>query len=386
MAEGIFYAGINDKEIDLFEGQYRVPAGISYNSWVILDEKVAVTDTADVRKGAEYMAALEQALQGREPDYLIISHVEPDHASSLKLFLDRYPGVCLVGNAKTWAQLGYYFDLSQVQTLTVKEGEKLSLGKHELTFIMAPMVHWPEVMMYYESATRTLFSADGFGTFGALTGEKPTPESWDGEARRYYFNIVGKYGVQVTAVLKKAAALDIARIHPLHGPVLEGDMLAHAIRRYTTWASYAPEAPEAVLVAYASIYGNTAGAAREMAEMLKARGAEVIVTDLAREDQSAALAQAFRCGKIVLAASTMDGGVMPFMADFLHHLKIKTFQKRTVALMENGSWAPMAAKVMRASLEEMKDIAIVEPVTTIRGAVKDVNRAQMAAAVEAILG
>lgn len=386
MAEGIFYVGVNDHDIDLFEGQYKLPTGVSYNSWVILDEKIAVTDTVDCRKGDAFMPLLEAALEGREPDYLIISHVEPDHASSLKLFIDRYPGVCLVGNAKTWPELGYYFDLSAVKTLTVKEGDKLSLGRHELTFVMAPMVHWPEVMMYYEAATKTLFSADAFGTFGALTGEAPTPENWDDEARRYYFNIVGKYGQPVTTVLKKAASLDVRRVNPLHGPVLEGDMLAHALGKYATWASYAPETPDAVLIAYASIYGNTAGAAKEMAALLREKGAEVVVTDLAREDQSAALAQAFRCGKIVLAASTMDGGVMPFMADFLHHLKIKAFQKRTVALIENGSWAPMAAKVMRSGLEEMKDIAIVEPVVSIRGAVKAENRAQMAAAVEAILG
>jgi len=386
MAEAILYVGVNDNEIDLFEGQYKVPAGISYNSWVILDEKVAVTDTVDFRKGDAFMPLLEEALQGRTPDYLIISHVEPDHASSLKLFLDRYPDVCLVGNGKTWPELGYYFDLSKVNTLTVKEGDKLSLGKHELTFVMAPMIHWPEVMMTYESQTKTLFSADAFGTFGALDGSAPTPESWDDEARRYYFNIVGKYGAQVTAVLKKAAALDIARIHPLHGPVLEGDMLAHALKQYATWASYAPEKPEAVLVAYASIYGNTAGAAKELAAMMRERGAKVEVRDLARDDQSEALSQAFRCGKIVLAASTMDGGVMPFMADFLHHLKIKTLQNRSVALMENGSWAPMAAKVMRQSLEEMKTITVLEPVVSIRGAVKEENRAQMAQVVEAVLG
>ncbi len=386
MAEAILYVGVNDREIDLFEGQYKVPAGISYNSWVILDEKVAVTDTVDFRQGGAFMPLLERALQGRAPDYLIISHVEPDHASALKLFLDRYPGVCLVGNIKTWPELGYYFDLSQVNTLTVKEGDKLTLGQHELTFLMAPMVHWPEVMMTYERHTKTLFSADAFGTFGSLDGSAPTPESWDDEARRYYFNIVGKYGQPVTNALKKAASLDIACIHPLHGPVLEGDMLAHALKQYALWASYAPEKPEAVLVAYASIYGNTAGAAKELAAMLREKGAEVEIRDLARDDQSEALAQAFRCGRLVLAASTMDGGVMPFMADFLHHLKIKGFQKRAVALMENGSWAPMAARVMRQSLEEMKEIAFLEPTVSIRGAVKEENWAQMAALVEELQG
>ena len=376
----IRYIGVDDHQIDLFEGQYAVPNGISYNAYVILDDKIAVVDTVDARKTEEYLQNLEAVLGGRSPDYLVISHVEPDHASSLKAFVDRYPSVQLVGNAKTFTMLQQYFDLDFASALVVKEGESLSLGKHELTFYMAPMVHWPEVMVTYDSCDKVLFSADGFGKFGALDVQ----EDWDCEARRYYFNIVGKYGGQVQALLKKVAGLDIQVICPLHGPVLS-ENLGYYVNKYDIWSSYAPET-EGVFIAYASLHGNTAGAAHKLADILRAKGCpEVEMIDLARGDFAEAVEGAFEFGKVVLAASSYDGGVMPFMDKLLHHLKAKNYQKRTVALVENGSWAPSAARTMKELLGQMKEITVLEPVVTIRGAVKPGDVEQLEQLAQALM-
>ena len=365
MTDNIRYIGVNDHDIDLFEGQYIVPNGMAYNSYLILDENIAVMDTVDIRKADAYFANLEAALEGRTPDYLIVSHVEPDHASSVKRFTEKYPTAKVVGNAKTIQFLAKYFDLSGTEFGTVKDGDSLDLGARQLHFILAPMVHWPEVMMTYESTEKVLFSADAFGKFGALDVE----EDWDCEARRYYFNIVGKFGVQVQSVLKKAAALEISTICPLHGPILT-DTIPHVLELYNTWSSYGVES-EGVFIAYASIYGNTRNAATQLKELLEARGCpKVAITDLAREDMAEALEDAFRYGKVVLAASSYNGGVMPFMEDFLHHLKAKNYQKRTIGLIENGTWAPSAAKTMKETLAAFKDIAIIEPAVTIRGALK----------------
>lgn len=365
----ILYIGVDDKDIDLFEGQFVVPNGIAYNSYVILDNKIAVMDTVDKRKGAEYLANLEKALGGRLPDYLIVSHVEPDHASSVKLFLEKYPQAQLVGNAKTFQILAQYFDLSFDNALIVKEGDTLPLGKHELHFILTPMVHWPEVMFTYDSYDKVLFSADAFGKFGALD----TKEDWTCEARRYYFNIVGKFGMPVQTVLKKAASLDIRIICPLHGPILSGD-LSKYLDKYNIWSSYEPES-EGVFIAYASLHGNTRDAVLALKEMLLSKGCpKVAVSDLARDDMAEALEDAFRYGKIVLAASSYNGGVMPFMEDFLHHLKGKNYQKRTVALVENGSWAPSANKAMTEILSQMKDITILDTPITLRGIMKEEDK------------
>lgn len=364
----ILYIGVNDKDIDLFEGQFHVPNGMAYNSYVILDDKIAVMDTVDKRKAEEYLANLKTALNGRVPDYLVVSHVEPDHASSIQAFLTQYPSTQLVGNAKTFQMLAQYFDLDFDSALTVREGDSLSLGKHELHFIMTPMVHWPEVMFTYDSYDKVLFSADAFGKFGALDAE----EGWDCEARRYYFNIVGKFGAPVQTVLKKAASLDIQIICPLHGPVLT-ENLSYYINKYHIWSSYEPES-EGVFIAYASLHGNTEKAVRKLEEILLAKGCpKVAVADLARDDMAEALEDAFRYGKIVLAASSYNGGVVPFMEDFLHHLKGKNYQKRSVALIENGSWAPSANKTMNEILSQMKDITILDTAVTIRGALKDEN-------------
>ena len=367
ITKDILYIGTNDHDIDLFEGQYPVPNGVSYNSYLITDEKIAVMDTVDHRKALPFLQNLEKALAGRTPDYLVISHVEPDHASSVKAFLDKYPDTTLIGNAKTFPMLLQYFeDLSPKNTLTVKEGDTLSLGKHELHFVMAPMVHWPEVMVTYDSCDKVLFSADGFGKFGALDVQ----EDWACEARRYYFNIVGKYGIPVAALLKKAAALDIQIICPLHGPVLT-ENLGYYLEKYQIWSSYQPET-EGVFIAYASLHGNTREAALKLAELLKQRGCpKVVLTDLAREELSEAIEDAFRYGKMVLASPTYDGGIMPVMESFLAHLKAKAFQNRTVALIENGSWAPCAAKAMASVLSSMKDITLLDETVAIRGALKE---------------
>lgn len=373
ITKDILYIGTNDHDIDLFEGQYPVPNGVSYNSYLIMDEKIAVMDTVDHRKALPFLQNLEKALAGRTPDYLVISHVEPDHASSVKAFLDKYPDTTLIGNAKTFPMLLQYFeDLSPKNTLTVKEGDTLSLGKHELHFVMAPMVHWPEVMVTYDSCDKVLFSADGLGKFGALDVQ----EDWACEARRYYFNIVGKYGIPVAALLKKAASLDIQIICPLHGPVLK-ENLGYYLEKYQIWSSYQPES-EGVFIAYASLHGNTREAALKLAELLKQRGCpKVVLTDLAREELSEAIEDAFRYGKMVLASPTYDGGIMPVMESFLAHLKAKAFQNRTVALIENGSWAPCAAKAMASVLSSMKDITLLDQTVTIRGALKESDTAQL---------
>ena len=365
VTQDIRYIGVNDRETDLFEGQYVVPNGMAYNAYVILDEKIAVMDTVDVHKKDEYLSNLEKALEGRTPDYLIVSHVEPDHASSVGALLEKYPSIRLVGNAKTFQMLAQYFDFDMENTLTVKEGDVLSLGRHELQFIITPMVHWPEVMFTYDRSDKVLFSADAFGKFGALDAD----EDWTCEARRYYFNIVGKFGMPVQMVLKKAAALDIQVICPLHGPVLK-DNLEFYLNKYQIWSSYQPES-EGVFIAYASLHGNTAGAAKKLGKILLDKGCpKVAMADLARDDMAEALEDAFRYGKIVFAASSYNAGVMPFMEDFLHHLKAKSYQNRTVALIENGSWAPSANKTMADILSQMKDITILEQQVTIRGAVK----------------
>ena len=381
ITDTIKYIGADDKDIDLFESQYVVPNGVSYNSYVILDEKVAVMDTVDARRGEEWLNNLEEALGGRTVDYLVVSHMEPDHAANVQALAEKYPEMKIVGNAKTFPMIEQFFDLDlSERSVVVAEGDTLKLGSHELTFVMAPMVHWPEVMVAYESSEKILFSADGFGKFGALD----TEEDWACEARRYYFNIVGKYGAQVQALLKKAATLDIQMICPLHGPILK-ENLAYYIGKYQVWSSYEPE-DEGILVAYASIHGNTRKAAVKLKEILEAKGAKkVAITDLSRDDMAEAVEDAFRYDKMVLAAATYDGGVFPCMEEFLHHLKSKTYRKRTVALIENGSWAPMAAKTMRSMLEQMKDITVCDKVVTIRSAVKDSTVADMEALAEELL-
>ena len=367
ITDSILYVGVDDKTLDLFESQYIIPNGVSYNSYVILDEKVTVMDTVDARATDEWLANLETALAGRTVDYLVVSHMEPDHASNIKNLMDKYPNLKVVGNAKTFAMIPQFFDVDlSDRTVVVKEGDTLCLGKHTLQFFMAPMVHWPEVMVAYEQTEKILFSADGFGKFGALD----TDEAWTCEARRYYFNIVGKYGAQVQALLKKAATLDIQMICPLHGPILKED-LGYYIGKYDIWSKYEPE-DEGVFIAYASIHGNTAKAAKKLAEMLEEKGAKrVAIADLSRDDMAEAVEDAFRHSKLVVASSTYDGGLFPCMEDFLAHLKAKNYQKRTVAMMENGSWAPIASKKMREYFEGMKAIEICEPVVTIKSTMKD---------------
>ncbi len=381
VTDSILYIGVDDKDLDLFESQYIIPNGVSYNSYVIMDEKIAVMDTVDARKAEEWLDNLDKALAGRTPDYLVVSHMEPDHAANIKKLVEKYPEMKVVGNPKTFPMIGQFFDMDlSDRSVVVKEGETLNLGKHELQFFMAPMVHWPEVMVSYEKTEKILFSADGFGKFGALDAE----EDWTCEARRYYFNIVGKYGVQVQGLLKKAATLDIAMICPLHGPILKED-LGYYIGKYNTWSSYEPE-DDGVLVAYASIHGNTRKAAEKMKEILEAKGAaKVAITDLSRDDMAEAVEDAFRYDKVVLAAATYDGGVFPCMEDFLHHLKSKNYQKRKIALVENGSWGPMAAKTMKGILEGMKALTICEKTVTIKSAMKQENIAQMEELAEELL-
>lgn len=382
ITDKILYIGADDRDLDLFESQYIIPNGVSYNSYVILDEKVAVMDTVDARRREEWLKNLEEALAGRTVDYLVVSHMEPDHAANVQILAEKYPEMKVVGNAKTFPMISQFFDIDlSKRSLVVKEGDTLNLGEHELTFVMAPMVHWPEVMVSYEKTEKILFSADGFGKFGALDAE----EDWACEARRYYFNIVGKYGAQVQALLKKAAALDIAMICPLHGPILK-ENLEYYIGKYDTWSSYRPE-DDGVLVAYASIHGNTKQAALKMKEILEAKGAKkVAVADLSRDDMAEAVEDAFRYDKMVLAAATYDGGVFPCMEDFLHHLKSKNFQKRRIGLIENGTWAPVAAKSMKSVLEQMKEISICEQVVSIKSAVKEHDIAAMEALAEELLG
>ena len=364
----IKYVGVDDLDIDLFESQYVVPEGMSYNSYIILDEKVAIMDTADARKRVEWWANVERVLAGRTPDYLVVQHIEPDHASLIAEVLEKYPQAKVVATAKAVQMMPQFFPMADFtdRTIAVKEGDTLPLGSHTLQFFTAPMVHWPEVMVCYEQSEKVLFSADGFGKFGALCNGG----AWECEARRYYFNICGKYGAQVQALLKKAATLDINIICPLHGPVL-AENLGHYIGLYDTWSKYEPET-EGVFVAYASIHGGTAVAAKKLAEMLREKGApKVVVTDLSRCDMAEAVEDAFRYSHMVVCAASYDADVFPPMHDFLHHLKIKNFQNRKVAIMENGSWAPTAGRVMRGMLEGMKGIEIVEPMVTIRSRMKD---------------
>lgn len=373
----IKFIGVDDLDIDLFESQYVVPEGMSYNSYLIEDEKIAIMDTADRRKADEWKANLTAALAGRKPAYLVSHHMEPDHASLIAETLEAYPEMQLVCSAQALKMLPNFFDGFNFEgrVITVKEGDTLSLGSHTLHFIAAPMVHWPEVIMSYDDKEKVLFAADGFGKFGALVNET---DDWACEARRYYFNICGKYGVQVQNVLKKAANLDIQAICPLHGPVLKGEALAEAIRLYDIWSRYEPES-EGVLVAYASIHGGTAKAAERLGEILKEKGAKkVVVSDLSRDDIAEVIEDAFRYPKIVVAAASYDGGVFPVMHDFLYHLQIKNYQKRRFGIVENGSWAPSAGRVMKEMIEGMKDCQIVEPLVTIRSRMKPADEEQLA--------
>ena len=380
----IKYIGVDDAGMRLFESQYATPEGMCYNSYVVLDEKVAVMDTSDRRTMDEWKRNLVAALNGRQPDYLIVHHLEPDHASGIAEVCALYPQMQVVCSAKAKQMMPQYFDDSalEARVLTVKEGDTLALGSHTLHFVMAPMVHWPEVMVTYDDADRVLFSADGFGKFGVYDADA---DDWACEARRYYFNICGKYGGPVSTLLKKAAALDIEQILPLHGPVLKGEQMAEALRLYTIWSAYEVET-EGVFIAHASIHGNTAAAAERLVEILKAKGCtKVAISDLCRDDLGEAIEDAFRYGKMVCMASSYDAGVFPPMYDFLHHLDIKAYQRRRVALVENGSWAPSAAKTMRPMLEAMKQVEVVEPIVTLRGKMKETDIPALEALVEAIL-
>lgn len=370
ISKGVFYIGADDTNLDLFEGQYDLPAGISYNSYVITDDKVAILDTIDDRKSEEWWNNLAEVLGERKPDYLIVSHMEPDHSANMRRVVEEYPEIVIVLTAQALKLYNRFFGDDQDLTnrvKLVKDGDTLELGNRTLQFVTAPMVHWPEVMMSFEQSEGLLFSADAFGKFGALSYDDP--EGWACEARRYYFNIVGKYGVQVQAVLKKLGGKQITKILPLHGPILE-ENLEYYINIYNTWSSYSPE-DEGIFIAYCSLHGNTEKAALQLAEILKGMAdVKVSVADLRRDDMAEAVEDAFRYDRMVLAAPTYDGGIMPIMADFLHHLSIKNFQNRKVAIIENGSWAPMAAKIMRTQLEAMKNITIVEPVVTVESTVK----------------
>ena len=383
VTEKIKYIGVDDTTIDLFESQYIVPNGISYNSYLVMDEKIAIMDTADKRKGEEWFANLEEGLEGRTPDYLIVQHMEPDHAGNIAVLMEKYPDMKVIASAKAIQMMPQFFEDTcfEGRTIAVKEGETLNLGEHTLQFFMAPMVHWPEVMVTYDQQDKVLFSADGFGKFGALAHE----EEWACEARRYYFNICGKYGAQVQALLKKAATLDIACICPLHGPILK-ENLGYYIGLYDTWSKYEVET-EGVFIAYASIHGGTKKAAEKMAEILRAKGApKVSIADLSRDDMAEAVEDAFRMSKLIVAAASYDADVFPPMHDFLHHLKLKAYQKRRVGIIENGSWAPCAGRVMKGMLETMKDIEIVEPMVTIRSAMKQGDIPAMEALADAMLG
>jgi len=369
ISDTIKYIGVDDLDIDLFESQYVVPEGMSYNSYLIDDEKIAVMDTVDARKAEEWKANLVKALDNRQPDYLVVHHMEPDHSALIAWMLQTYPGLQLVCSAQAVKMLSNFFEGVDFEgrVMTVKEGDTLSLGHHTLQFIGAPMIHWPEVIMTYDLTDKVLFSADGFGKFGALVNET---DDWACEARRYYFNICGKYGTQVQSVLKKAAAIDIQTICPLHGPVLKGEALTEAIHLYDIWSKYEPES-EGILIAYASIHGGTAAAAERLADILRQKGAKkVVVSDLSRSDMAEVIEDAFRYPKVVVAASSYDAGVFPVMHDFLYHLQIKNYQKRQFAIIENGSWAPTAGRVMRSMIESLKDCEIIEPMVTIRSRMK----------------
>ena len=370
ITKDIVYLGVNDHAVDLFESQYSVPNGMAYNSYLIMDDQTVVMDTVDAHFTDEWITKIAAALGDRAPDYLVVQHMEPDHAGNIRKLAEKYPEMKIVGNAKTFPMMKQFFTIDGLddRSVVVKEGDTLSLGNHTLQFVMAPMVHWPEVMVTYEQSEKLLFSADGFGKFGALDVD----EDWACEARRYYFNIVGKYGAQVQALLKKASALDIKMILPLHGPILKED-LGYYLGLYNTWSSYQPES-KGVFVAYASIHGNTAKAAEKLGEMLKEKGAEkVVVSDLSRSDMAENIEDAFRYDRIILMASSYDGGVFPVMEDFLMHLKSKNYQNRKIGLVENGSWAPTAARVMKGYVENFKNVTIAEPVVTIRSTLNEAS-------------
>jgi flavorubredoxin len=381
ITESVFYVGVNDRDIDLFENQYIVPEGMAYNSYVIMDEKVAIMDMVDVKCSEEWLERLAETLGDRTPDYLIMSHLEPDHSANLSDLLAKYPNLKVVSNAKLFSMIPNFFDVDLTdRTLVVAEGDTLSLGQHTLQFIMAPMVHWPEVMVTYEQQDKILFSADAFGKFGALDAD----EDWACEARRYYFNIVGKYGAMVQTLLKKVSALDVEKICALHGPILT-ENLGYYIDKYNTWSSYTPE-DEGVFIAYCSLHGNTEKAAKKLAELLEAKGnVKVAISDLSREDMAECIEDAFRYDRLVLAAPTYDAGVMPVMADFISHLKAKAYQKRKVAFIENGSWAPMAGKVMKDAISTCKDIEIVDEVVTIKSGYKASYEAALESLAEKLL-
>ena len=381
ITDSVFYAGVDDKDIDLFEGQYIVPNGMAYNSYIIMDEKIAIMDMVDKRKAEEWMANVADILGERQPDYLIISHLEPDHSAFLGDVLAKYPKLQVVSNAKLFGMLPSFFDVDLTdRTVVVGEGDTLSLGSHTLQFFMAPMVHWPEVMVTYEQSEKILFSADGFGKFGTLD----TDEDWACEARRYYFNICGKFGMPVQTLLKKAVGLDIQIICPLHGPILT-ENLEYYIGKYQTWSSYEPE-DKGIFIAYASLHGNTSQAAQMLAKVLEEKGApKVSIADLSRDDLAECVEDAFRYDRLVVAAPTYEGDVMPIMSDFIRHLKIKSYQKRTVGIIENGAWAPTAAKVMREQFEAMKDVTVLDTVVTIKATVKEADKASIEALADALL-
>ncbi|ADU21999.1 FprA family A-type flavoprotein [Ruminococcus albus] len=381
ISESIVYIGADDKDIDLFESQYDVPNGMAYNSYAILDDKVCIMDTADKRVSDVWLANVKKALGGRKADYLVVQHVEPDHSGNIAKLMEEYPDMKVVGNAKTFTMLGQFFDIPGIgsRSVIVKEGDTLELGSHTLKFFMTPMVHWPEVMMTFEISEGAFFSADAFGKFGTLD----TDEDWACEARRYYFNIVGKYGAQVQAVLKKAAALDIKMILPLHGPILT-ENLDYYVGLYNTWSSYEPE-NKGIFIACASIHGNTLAAAEKLKEMLEARGAEkVSLSDITRDDQAEAVEDAFRYDRLVLMSSSYDGGVFPPMEELLMHLRDKTYRNRKVAIVENGSWAPSAARVIKGYVEKFKDITLIEPVVTIKSALNAESEKALAELADAL--
>lgn len=382
ISDSIVYVGVDDKNIDLFESQYVVPNGVSYNSYVILDDKITIMDTVDRRGTEGWLANLKETLGDKKPYYVVVSHLEPDHAGNLKTLLDLYPDIKVIGNPKTFTMIAQFFDvdLSDDRKVVVGEGDTVNLGTHTLQFFMAPLVHWPEVMVANEQSEKILFSADGFGKFGALDADEP----WEDEARRYFINIVGKYGVQVQNLLKKAATLDIQMICPLHGPILK-ENLGYYIGKYLTWSSYEPE-EKGVVIACASIHGNTMIAAKKLAEILKAKGEKnVVLYDLARDDMPSAIADAYRYDRLVVAAASYDGGIFPCMETFLRKLKAKNFQKRTVGYIQNGTWAPCTAKQMQAIMGELKNITNAEPVVTIKSAMKEADVAQLEALADALM-
>ena len=383
VTEDIVYVGVNDHDVDLFEGQYVVPLGMAYNSYFIKDEKTAAVDTVDIRFADEWLKNIEAASGGRAPDYLVIHHMEPDHSACIAKALAVWPDVTVVSSAQAFKFMEQFFgDAVAPKRMVVKEGDVLDLGKHKLTFVAAPMVHWPEVMVSYDSADKVLFSADGFGKFGANDVEDP--EGWDCEARRYYIGIVGKFGAQTQALLKKAAGLDIQTVCPLHGPVLKGEAIAHAIEKYLIWSSYSVES-EGVCIAYTSVYGNTKEAALLLKEELLKRGCpKVAIADLARDDMPETVEDAFRYGKLVLATTTYNMDIFPFMRTFIDHLTERTYRNRTIGIIENGTWAPVAAKVIKEMFEKSQGITFAEPVVTVKSALNDESRAQIAALADAL--